>query len=106
MTNKEKRDEQLEDVRWVMDSPRGRRFIRRLIGEVCCVYATVMRDQPGLLPQERLAYNAGKQDVGHFLMDECSTAHPVGMQQMNQEAYAVKIQGETPMKKPQEETQS
>ncbi len=89
---KEKRDEQLEDARWVMDNPRGRRFIRRLIGEVCCVFGSVMRDQSGVAPQERLAYNAGKQDVGHFLMDECSLAHPVGMQTMNQEAYAVKLE--------------
>ena len=99
MDDEEKRDAQRDDLRWVMDDPRGRRVVRRLIGEVCCVFGTVTRDQPGLLPQERLAYNAGKQDVGHFLMDECSRAHPVGMQQMNAEAYSQKLADETRGKK-------
>ena len=94
MDAKEKRDEQLEDARWVMDNPRGRRFIRRLLGETCCVFGSVMRSQPGIPLEISVAYSAGKQDVGHFIMDECALAHPVGMQQMNNEAYSLKIQGE------------
>lgn len=85
---KAKRDRELADFAWVLGDARGRAVIRRLI-VACRTYGTVTAVTPGLLPEERVLYNAGKQDVGHFLVNECAESDPSGKlyATMNQEAH-------------------
>lgn len=85
---KAKRDRELADFAWVLGDARGRAVIRRLI-VACRTYGTVTAMVPGLLPEERVLYSAGKQDVGHFLVNECAESDPSGKlyATMNQEAH-------------------
>lgn len=58
-----KRDMELNDLRVVLGSPRGRRVFWRLL-EHCRVFSTVWE------PSAKIHYNSGQQDVGHFIMSE------------------------------------
>jgi hypothetical protein len=104
---KERRDRELADFAWVLGDARGRAVIRRLIAVECRVYGSVTAPNPGLLPEERILYNAGRQDVGHMLVNECALADPSGKlyQTMNQEAHNRLLleKNEREQKKPKEE---
>jgi len=58
-----KREMELNDLRIVLGSVRGRRVFWRLL-EHCKVFGTVWE------PSAKIHYNSGQQDVGHFLMSE------------------------------------
>lgn len=77
------RQRELNDLRIVMSTREGRRFLWRLMGH-CQVFGSVM-DEGG-----RIQYNSGRQDVGHFVMDEALEANPTSflamMKEANQEA--------------------
>lgn len=65
-TQKEKRvrDRELEDLRAVLLSREGRRFVWRLLS-FCKVFGTVFHSSGS-----QVYYNAGQQDVGHFVLSE------------------------------------
>lgn len=58
-----KRELQLNDLRKILSSVEGRRFIWRVL-EHCRTFASVWE------ASARIHYLSGKQDVGHFLMSE------------------------------------
>ena len=58
---KEKND--LLAIEYVMSNPLGRRFVWRIL-EQCKVFESIWSES------NRLHYNSGKQDIGHWLMTE------------------------------------
>lgn len=61
------RDQELEDIKYVMSHPSGQRFVWRLL-EHCKTFNSIWHSSA------LVHYNAGKQDVGHFLMAEITSA--------------------------------
>lgn len=74
------REKELNDIRFIMNDPRGRRFFWRLLGALR-TYESVF-DNSG----SKMAYNSGRQDVGHFLMSEITQANPEAYLTMINEA--------------------
>lgn len=62
------RDKEMNDLRWVLSDPRGRRFIWRLIGW-CKVFESIF-DPSG----SKAFYNSGRQDIGHRVQLEVCEA--------------------------------
>lgn len=58
------RELQLADLRFILGSPQGRRFIWRLLGH-CRVFSSVFNHSGSMT-----YYNSGMQDVGHFVQAE------------------------------------
>lgn len=58
-----------DDVRWLAEQRAGRRILRHLIGH-CRTFATVFTAND----VATIAHNAGRQDVGHYLMSLCELA--------------------------------
>jgi hypothetical protein len=73
------RRQEMDDLRAVMNTPEGRRFIWRLMGH-CRVFGSVWE------ASAKIHYNAGVQDVGHFLMAETTEADKDLFLQMQKEA--------------------
>lgn len=67
MKEKLGRDQELNDFRVVLNTKEGRRLVWRLMGK-CNVFATVWD------PSAKIHYNAGRQDLGHFIMAEVIAA--------------------------------
>lgn len=59
-----------EDFRWLMDDPRGRRFIWQLMGR-CRIFEPVFNTHGGLMN-----FNEGRRDVGLFLLGEINRLCP------------------------------
>lgn len=76
------RDLEIDDIRTVMNTVQGRRFLWRLMGH-CKTFESVFSTDAGAL-----AYNSGRQDVGHFLIAEVNDAVPAGFLLMMQESQA------------------
>ena len=62
------RDRELNDIRVVLSTVEGRRFAWRLLGE-CKTFASVWE------ASAKIHYNAGRQDLGHFIMSEVTDAN-------------------------------
>lgn len=87
---KELREQWLADVRWVMSSPRGRRFVREVIAR-CGLYESVFRQpSPMVLPEERLVFNGARRDLGQWVHDEATRSNPAAFELMNNEAAIAK----------------
>lgn len=69
---------ELEDLRAVLASPGGRRFLWRLLNE-CHVFDSIWT------ASAQIHYFAGQQDVGHFLQREIEAAQPEAMWLMAKE---------------------
>lgn len=69
----------VEDIRVVLSTRHGRRFIWGLL-EHCGVFRTVFE------PNSKMAYNSGMQDVGHFVLGEIMKAQPEAYITMMMEA--------------------
>lgn len=78
-TEKRTRDRELADLKALLALPEGRRVFWRLLTH-CSAFASIYDDNP-----QRLAHNAGRQDVGHFLMLEIDAAVPAALFAMMQE---------------------
>ena len=65
--DRERRKRELEDLRFVLSSYSGRRLLWRLLGH-CSVFQSIWD------PSSKVHHNAGRQDVGHFLMAELTAA--------------------------------
>jgi len=85
-------EQELSDVRWILSDARGRRFIWRLF-DYCGVYRTVMTGNSYTF------HNAGKQDVGHFVMGEVSMADPMALVNMTREQINEQKTREAKLKK-------
>ena len=68
-----------EDAVFVMSSVQGRRFVHELISH-CKPFNSIWESSA------KIHYNAGKQDVGHFIMDYVETADPDNYIKMLMEA--------------------
>lgn len=72
------RDKQLNDVRVVLNTPHGRRLLWRIM-EKCKTFGSVWE------PSAKIHYNAGQQDLGHFLLSEVTEADEELLFQMMKE---------------------
>ena len=88
------------DLSRLLETEFGKRAMWKMM-ETTDVFQSVTKDVPGLMPKERLLYNAGRQDVGHWLMGQMTKANPKAVQFMIAEAYERKLEGE---RKRKEET--
>lgn len=79
------REQELDDVRAVISTPEGRRFILRLLSE-CRVSQSVWH------PSAAIHKYAGIQEVGHFIFSEVVSADPATGAKMLVEAYQSEIQ--------------
>lgn len=61
------RDDQLSDIREVLASISGRRFVWRVL-EKCQTFGSVWE------PSAKIHYNSGQQDIGHFILAEITQA--------------------------------
>lgn len=70
-SNKEKRgrEREIDDLVSILSTKHGRRFYWRMLTE-CKTYHSIWE------PSAKIHYNAGRQDVGHFLMAEAIAASP------------------------------
>lgn len=68
----------LEDVRFLLTLPQGRRFIWRLLSH-CSVFESIWH------PSALIHHNAGRQDVGHFILREVNDANAEAMIEMMKE---------------------
>jgi hypothetical protein len=73
------RDRELEDLRVILSTPHGRRFMWRLMGH-CRVHGSIWE------PSAKIHYNSGQQDIGHFLQAEIVEAGEQFYFQMMKEA--------------------
>ncbi len=69
------RDQQQNDVREVLATEAGKRFLWRLL-EHCKVNESVFS------PSAHIYYNSGMQDVGHFVLGEIMEAQPLAYMDM------------------------
>lgn len=76
---------ELDDVRAVLKVPGGRRLLWRLL-ERCKVLASVWE------PSARIHYNAGQQDVGHYILGEVTEADPEAFLEMMRESKERELQ--------------
>jgi len=66
-SSKDLRKQELSDLTYIMASPQGRRFVWRLLGR-CRTFGSIWETSA------KIHYNAGQQDIGHFLMAELTQA--------------------------------
>lgn len=72
------RETELSDLRVVLATPEGRRLYWRLMCR-CRIFESIWD------PSARIHYNAGVQDIGHFLLAEQMEADPAAYMKMVQE---------------------
>ena len=66
-TKKLERYNEMQDLRKILGTIEGRRFVWRLLSE-CKVFGSIWH------PSAQIHYNAGKQDFGHFILAEVGEA--------------------------------
>lgn len=81
------RTRELNDVRAVLATEEGRRFLWRLMGQ-CKVFESVKAGDDAMTN-----YNVGRQDIGHFVMAEVAEARPNALIEMMIEAQKENIDG-------------
>ncbi len=101
-SEEEIRKEQLEDLRSVANTDRGRRFLLRLLEDVCCMGLSAMRSTPMALPGERVLYNTAKHDIGKWLENELEQASPLALEVARKEGTAKNIQKRVPKPPPKD----
>lgn len=75
---KDIRSQEIKDLRYVLESEQGRRFLWRLMAE-CKTFSSIWETSA------KIHYNAGQQDLGHFLMAEIIEANENSFMQMMKE---------------------
>ena len=76
---RDKRKDELADLKAVLDTDPGRRVMWRLM-EQCKVFGSIWESSA------KIHYNAGQQDLGHYLMGEVVAADEDALFKMMQEA--------------------
>jgi hypothetical protein len=69
------REQELSDIAAILNTPEGERFFWRFLGH-CRTFESIWT------PNAQIHYNAGTQDVGHFLMKEIVEAKPEALVKM------------------------
>ena len=80
---KDRRAGELSDLKAVLTETTGRRVLWRLL-EHCSAFESIWAEG------NRVHYNAGRQDIGHFLMAEIQEADPDALVRLMVEAGARK----------------
>lgn len=80
-TQRHLRAQELEDLRAVLGTLAGRRLVWRLLKR-CGTFMSTIGTTDAMTN-----YNAGRQDLGHFLLAEITAAQPDMLPQLMQEAY-------------------
>ena len=80
-TRKRTRTTEVEDLRAVLAIQSGRRVLWRILTQCGTFKSTAASDS------SLMAYNAGRQDIGHFLLSEITHANPDLLPQLMSEAY-------------------
>lgn len=65
---KSERERELNDIRFLLANPEGRRFLWKTL-KFCKAFGSIWE------PSAKIHYNAGVQDVGHYLMAEIASAN-------------------------------
>src|SRR5689334_796987 len=92
--------ERMEDMAWVMSSPRGRRFMWWLLGETG-LYESIFRQPSHLvMAAERLVYNGARREIGLELQSELRRTCPTEYDTMGLEARVQKALEKEPVKAP------
>lgn len=73
------RERELSDIRYLLQSPQGRRFLWKLMGR-CKTFESIWE------PSAKIHFNAGQQDLGHFIMAEIIEADENSLLQMMKES--------------------
>lgn len=95
MNEREIRGQELRDISLVLATDFGRRVMRRVL-DACRTYASVtepvIRPNGVALEEEHgVWWRIGRQDLGHFLINDLATADPVNYKLMNDEAWVAKL---------------
>ena len=86
--DKDRRNQLMNDLREVESTEAGRRLLLHF-AEYCSTFMSVWHDNPA-----QMAYNSGKQDVGHWLLAEMGEADPdMQMRLMQLKAERIKRDG-------------
>lgn len=80
------KDQEANDMRAVLDVPAGRRVLWRLL-QHCRAMESIWE------PSAKIHYNAGRQDVGHYLLSEIVSANEDAFLLMQKEARDRKEKG-------------
>lgn len=72
------RRQDIADIRSLMKTDFGRRFVWRLLKR-CGAFETVYNSDPILM-----GHNSGEQDIGHFILGELQEASPAALVEMMQ----------------------
>lgn len=83
-TQRRTRAQELEDLREVLKGQAGRRVFWRVLKQ-CGTFESAMGMNDALTN-----YNAGRQDIGHFVLAEITAAQPDIVPQLMQQAYKEK----------------
>lgn len=73
------RERELNDLRYLLQSPQGRRVVWRILSH-CRVFESIWH------PSALIHHNSGRQDVGHFLMSEVVAAEETALITMMKES--------------------
>lgn len=73
------RDTEMNDLRYLLQSPQGRRYLWRLLSH-CKVFESIWE------ASAKIHHNSGRQDVGHYVMAEIVEANEEALLQMMKEA--------------------
>jgi methylase of polypeptide subunit release factors len=76
---RERRRKELEDLRWLLGHPQGRRIVTRLLDEAG-VYRSSFNHSGSVM-----AFNEGKRHMGLFLIAELTEASPDGFMKVLKE---------------------
>ena len=95
---KRRRNDELEDLQSVLATESGRRFVWRMLG-YCAVFESIWE------PNAKIHHNAGRQDVGHFLMAEIKEADEGAFLTLMQESYARERKEDEALKAQQDDTE-
>lgn len=75
----QERRQELDDFATVMSGRGGRAFITRLLVDHCRVFGSVLvQPHPAVPMREAMSYNAGRQELGQWLLDEISKVDSSG----------------------------
>jgi len=80
VTEKHHRNQEIEDMRQILNSAAGRKVIWRILAE-CKTFETIWH------PSAAIHYNSGQQDIGHWLMAEVAETGPESLFILMKENY-------------------
>lgn len=89
-SEKEVRDEEIDDLRWMLSGPKGRRLMWRILARTGMGESIFRQPSIAVRPEERLIFNGAWKDFGEWLKCEAAAADPVNYEKMDLEARLTK----------------